>query len=129
ITVVGAVAELATPRDTQPAADTPAIDPGVPDDDEVDSPPPPVESPPSPPPVAPSVKEAPKAEAPAPAPPKPQDSAEPPFRRRSDRSENELRRELAETPEFGLSPAIREALARAYATQYQSNASISMATR
>jgi hypothetical protein len=52
-----------------------------------------------------------------------------PRRLRSDVTEDDLRKQLVEAPEFGLSPAAKQALAQSYMAQYRSSASISMGVK
>src|SRR5262249_11908046 len=106
------------------AAAIPPVPPAPPDDAVADAPPPQVVSPPPqpspwprPPAPAPAPGQEPQGPQPPAATPGPPAPEPAPLRRRSDLSEDDLRQQLAAVPEFGLSPAVRQALVRSYATQ------------
>jgi HEAT repeat protein len=95
--------------DSAPAADVPAVLEVSQVEDKKPEPPAPVPDPqPQPVPAAPPV-------------PPPAATGTVPGRTRGVFSENELRRQLYQAPEVGLKPSVRDALAEAYKTSYQSN--------
>jgi HEAT repeat protein len=92
----------------------------APTEDEADDAVPPAAEPSSAP--APAPDRAAKPEGPPPpSAPKPSTPEPAPFRRRSNLTEDDLRKQLAAAPEVGLTPGVRQALVQSYATDFRSS--------